>query len=242
MLRVMLVDDEPPARRGLKRLLAQHADLSVVAEAGSLAEAIATLPAAEPDIVFLDVELGDGKGFEVLGHAETRPEVVFVTAYSRYAVRAFDVAAADFLVKPISPERLALTLQRLRQRQSSRPGDDVSAGASDRRKLLLNLPGMRIIVPVASVLLLEADGDFTRIITADGGEHMICRLLGQFQAELPSPPFHRLSRSMIVNLDHVHRMEWTGGGRAELLLGPFNRAVSLGRAAARRLRQAGLPG
>lgn len=238
----MLVDDEPPARRGLKRLLAEHADLNVVAEAGSLAEAIATLSTAQPDIVFLDVELGDGKGFEILGLPETRPDVVFVTAYSRYAVRAFDVAAADFLVKPVNPERLALTLQRLRQRRQAKAGEGMPSGPPEKRKLLLNLPGMRMIVPLRSVLLLEAEGDFTRIITADGGEQMICRLLGQFQAELPSPPFRRLSRSMIVNLDQVRRMELTGGGRAELVLGPSGRTVILGRAAARRLREAGLTG
>lgn len=242
MLRVMLVDDEPPARRGLKRLLAEHADLSVVAEAGSLAEAVKALSEARPDIVFLDVELGDGKGFEILGQSERRPDVVFVTAYSRYAVRAFDVAAADFLVKPVNPERLALTLDRLRQRRAAKANEASAVVAPEKRKLLLNLPRMRLIVPLKSVLLLEADGDFTRVITADGGEQMICRLLGQFQAELPSPPFHRLSRSMIVNLDQVRRLEWTGGGRAEIAVGRSNRTVKLGRAAARRLREAGLPG
>lgn len=238
MLRVMLVDDEPPARRGLMRLLAEHADLDVVAEAGSLAEALSTLATARPDIVFLDVELGDGKGFEMLGVPEVRPDVVFVTAYSRYAVRAFDVAAADFLVKPVDPERLAVTLQRLRQRRSAQARAEPVATPLEKRKLVLNLPGMRLIVPLKSVLFLEADGDFTRIVTTDGSEQMICRLLGQFQAELPAPPFSRLSRSLIVNLDQVQRVELSGGGRAELVFAGSKRTLELGRAAVRRLRQA----
>ncbi len=240
MFRVMLVDDEPPARRGLKRLLAEHADLNVVAEAGSLAEAVSSLSAAQPDIVFLDVELGDGKGFEMLGGPEAQPEVVFVTAYSRYAVRAFDVAAADFLVKPVDPVRLALTLQRLRQRRTAAAHAPPAAVAAEKRKLLLNLPGTRLLVPLKSLLSLEAEGDFTRIVTADGSEHMICRLLGQFECELPTPPFCRLSRSIIVNLEQVQRVEWTGGGRAEIRLGRSQRTVALGRAAARRLRQSGV--
>lgn len=242
MLRVMLVDDEPPARRGLRRLLREHADLDVVAEAASLAEARDGLAAARPDIVFLDVELGDGKGFEVLGRAATAPDVVFVTAYSRYAVRAFDVAATDFLLKPVDPERLALTLERLRQRRATKAGLPPAPAAmppTEKSKLLLNLPGARLMLPFDTVLALSADGDFTRVATSDGRERMVCRLLGQFEAELPAPPFCRLSRSLIVNLGHVQQVEWTGGGRGRIFLGRARLAVELGRAAVRRLKEAG---
>ncbi|MEP9375275.1 LytTR family DNA-binding domain-containing protein [Aquabacter sp. CN5-332] len=243
MLRVMLVDDEPPARRGLKRLLAEHGDFCIVAEAATLAEAVKAHAATRPDVVFLDVELGDGKGFEMLAGADTRPDVVFVTAYSRYAVRAFDVAAADFLVKPVDPERLALALQRLRERRAAMPLDRLDGSGAipaERERPLLNLPGMRLTVPFKMVLSLSAEGDFTRIALSDGREQLICRLLGQFETDLPRPPFHRLSRSIIVNLDHVHRVEWTDGGRAQMFLGRSKQAVPLGRTAARRLRQTGV--
>lgn len=238
MLRVMLVDDEPPARRALKRLLAQHDGVAVVSEAGSVAEARQALPKVRPDVVFMDVEMGDGKGFEMLDGAGPQPDVVFVTAYSRYAVHAFEVAAADFLVKPVDPERLALTIERLRQRhdrQGERNGRD--APTPDKGRLLINLPGTRLSLPFQAVLSLTAEGDFTRIATSGGREELVCRLLGQFEAELPRPPFLRLSRSILVNLAQVHRVEWLEGGRAQLFLGPAKHMVPLGRAAARRLRQ-----
>lgn len=235
----MLVDDEPPARRILKRLLAKHEDLDVVAEAGSLNEARDDFAAARPDIIFLDVELGDGKGFEMLAGMPAPPDVVFVTAYGGYAVRAFDVAAADFLLKPVDPERLAVTLQRLRQRRLSEPRHLAPAPPMANGTLLLNLPGMRMGVRLKTVLSLTAEGDFTRITTSDGRERLICQLLGQFEAALPSPPFHRLDRSLIVNLDNMERVEWTSRGRAQIFLGSSQRMVSLGRAAARRLRDIG---
>lgn len=230
----MVVDDEPPARRSLKRLLAEHPDLAVVGEAASLAEARQQLAAMRPDIVFLDVELGDGKGFEALPDADPVPEVVFVTAYSRYAVEAFDVAAADFLVKPVDPERLALTLQRLRQRRAQPvPGE---------ARLRLHLPGRQVLLPQARILSLTAEGDFTRIAVSEEKDHLVCRLLGQFEAELPDPPFRRLGRSLIVNLSQVRRVEHAESGRARLLLGAEERPLALGRAALRRLKETSLGG
>ena len=239
----MLVDDEPPARRGLRRLLTAHPDLTIVAEAASLTEAKAALAGARPDIVFLDVELGDGKGFEMLSGTDTPTDLVFVTAYSRYAVRAFDVAAVDFLMKPVDPERLVLALQRLRERRAVRAQEQLNGSrpiAADKGRHLLHLPGMRLTVPLKTIFSLAAEGDFTRIALSDGREQLVCRLLGQFEAELPHPPFHRLSRSIMVNLDHVHRVEWTEGGRAQMFLGRARQAVPLGRAAARRLRDVGI--
>ncbi|WP_238119200.1 MULTISPECIES: LytR/AlgR family response regulator transcription factor [unclassified Xanthobacter] len=230
MLRVMVVDDEPPARRSLKRLLAAHADVIVAGEAASLAEARAALAAIRPDVVFLDVELGDGKGFEALRALAPAPEVVFVTAYSRYAVEAFDVAATDFLMKPVEPERLALALQRLRLRRSP---------TADREdKLRLTLPGRQVLVPHARILALAAEGDFTRIHVSEDKDLLVCRLLGQFESELPDPPFRRLSRSVIVNLAQVRRVENADGGRVQVILGAETRPLALGRAAARRLREA----
>ncbi|MGU3492565.1 LytR/AlgR family response regulator transcription factor [Xanthobacteraceae bacterium A53D] len=245
MLRVMLVDDEPPARRGLRRLLAAHADLEVVAEAGSLAEASAGVATARPDIVFLDVELGDGKGYEMLARVPEPPDVVFVTAYSRYAVNAFDVAASDFLLKPVDPERLALTLQRLRQRRADRaaatPAPQVpqTPPPVERSRPYLHLQGTRLMVPFDSVLSLHAEGDFTRVTTTDGRERMVCRLLGQFEEDLPDPPFCRLSRSIIINLDHLQQVAAIGGGRAQIMLGRQGLSLELGRAAARRLKEIG---
>ncbi|SHO66872.1 two component transcriptional regulator, LytTR family [Pseudoxanthobacter soli DSM 19599] len=236
MFRVMVVDDEPPARRSLKRLLAAHPDLAVVAEADCLAAATEMVGKVRPDIVFLDVELGDGRGFEMLSRTDDGPDVVFVTAYSRYAVDAFDVAAADFLVKPVDPERLAVTLKRLRARRA----ETQPPLAGDEPRLSINMPGEYLVVPHSRVLSLTAEGDFTRIAVIEQRDRLICRLLGHFETELPSPPFSRLSRSLIVNLRQLRKIDWGEGGRARIALGPEGREIALGRAAARRLRETGI--
>lgn len=119
MLRLLIVDDEPPARRGLKRLMLLHEDVDVVGEAGSLDEADELTHALRPDAIFLDINLGNELGFNLLERLDRMPAIVFVTANRTYAPRAFDVAALDFLLKPVEPQRLALTLERLRQYQRS---------------------------------------------------------------------------------------------------------------------------
>lgn len=231
MFRVMVVDDEPPARRSLRRLLGAHEDMVVAGEAGSLSEARHRLPEIRPDVIFLDVELGDGKGFEVLRTSDNKPDVIFVTAYSRYAVNAFDVAAADFLVKPVDPRRLAVALQRLRERRGTRRALEP--------RLRIQLPGQQLLVPHHRLLSLTAEGDFTRIVILGEKDLLVCRLLGQFEAELPSPPFQRLSRSLIVNMGQVRRVETVQGGRARLILGEPEHTLMLGRAALRRLKEQG---
>ncbi len=233
MLRVMIVDDELPARRGLRRLLATHGDVVVAAEAGSLHEARPALAEMRPDLVFLDVELGDGKGFQAIAGLEPRPDVIFVTAYSRYAVDAFDVAAADFLVKPVEPERLAIALQRVRKRRSLLPARET--------RLRISLPGQQLLLPRDSLLFLEAEGDFTRMAVSGDRDRLVCRLLGEFEADLPDPPFRRLGRSVIVNLEQVQVVQSLDGGQARLLVGPERRALDLGRAATRRLRETSRP-
>lgn len=251
MLRVMLVDDEPPARRGLWRLLRDYADIEVVAEAGSVAEAQARAAALRLDAIFLDVELTDGRGFDLVAQLQPAPAIVFVTAHDLYAVKAFDVAAIDFLLKPIEPARLALAVERLRRHgqdaaQAAVSGrerqDDVELDADPRQagprqRIHLRIDGKSVIAPLRTVAMLAAEADFTRVFLKGARDYLVCRLLRHFEAQLPTPPFVRISRSLIVNLDQLERVEWQEAGRCSLSLGGDIGPVMLGRIAARRLRQ-----
>src|SRR5581483_3199671 len=116
MIRVVLVDDEPPARRKLRHLLSTEADFAVAGEAGSGAEAVEVLNRLQPDVVFLDIELPDCTGFDVVESFETRDRthIVFVTAHDDFALKAFEVHAADYLLKPVEPSRFAQSLARIR--------------------------------------------------------------------------------------------------------------------------------
>ena len=246
MLRLMVVDDEPPARRGLKRLVQAHDAVAVVGEAGTLADAHEQARVLRPDGIFLDVELANEQGFRLIDLLDPVPAIVFVTAHSAYAPKAFDVAALDFLLKPVDPQRLALSIERLRRhklngtprpaRAADRDAEARPDGASDKR-IQIRTSRHSIMASVDAIALLAAEADFTRIVMADARDHLICRLLGQFAAELPTPPFLRVSRSLMVNLDHVAAIRSYDGGRSEVSFGPSIAPIALGRAATRRLRR-----
>lgn len=236
MPRVILIDDEPPARRGLKRMLAVFDDIEVIGEAGTIDQARDLIAALRPDAVFLDIELSSGKGFEIVTDLSTETAVIVVTAYSLYATDAFDVAALDFLVKPVDPDRLETAINRLRERLAPPP---LAAAAEARppARILLKSMMSSVMVPVSSITLLQAEADFTRVHLDSDQTYLAGGLLGKFEADLPSPPFCRLSRSLIVNLEHIHTVEWQAGGRSLLRFGTDSRDFPLGRSATRRLRQ-----
>ncbi len=247
----MLVDDEPPARRGFRRLLQSHPDVEVVAEAGTVSEAQAQAAALRPDAIFLDVELTDGRGFDLVGRLSPAPAIVFVTAHDLYAVKAFDVSAVDFLLKPVDPARLAVAVERLRRHRQDtaraaapgrEPQDDVELGVDPQRggpqqRIHLRIDGKSVIAPLGTVAMLAAEADFTRIFLKGARDYLVCRLLRHFEAQLPTPPFVRISRSLIVNIDQLERVDWQDAGRCSLSLGNGIRPVTLGRIATRRLRQ-----
>ena len=241
----MIVDDEPLAIRALTRLLAAHPGVELVGAAGSLTEGRAAIEAARPDAVFLDVDLGEGDGFELMKTlgAPSRPApcpapcVVFVPAHSRHAVDAFAIEAADYLLKPVTPERLADALRRLRRRLA----DSAKGGAGDApspEMLELRMPSRTLLVEPARLAALTAEGDFTRVHLADEPSLLILRTLSQFEAQLPDPPFHRLGRSVMVNLDRVRRIVARDRNLAHVTLEGGEAPLALGRTASARLRAA----
>ncbi|GLK72451.1 response regulator transcription factor [Ancylobacter dichloromethanicus] len=231
MLRVLIADDEPLARRALRRLLAPHADVDLVGEADSLAQAIVLIRQCRPDLVLLDIELNDGDGFDLLAALETPPLVVFVTAYAEHAVEAFAVAAVDYLLKPVAQERIDTALARVRRLSAP------AAKGADAR-IELRLPGRVLRCAPADILAVRAEGDFSRVLLAERPALMILRGLGQFEASLPSPPFLRLGRSIIVNCERIVGVEARSRDEVEVALQGMAAPIRLGRAAAARLKSA----
>ena len=238
MLRVVIVDDEPLARQAMRRLLAAHADVEIAGEAESLAGAIDAVGRTRPQLVFLDIELGGGggEGFDLLAALEHPPIVVFVTAYPQYAADAFAVEAADYLLKPVEPERLAESLDRVRRRlaQPHGPTPGPTQGASEL--IELKTPRRTVLAAPAEIAALRADGDFTRVLLADRPEVMIWRTLAHFESLLPAPPFLRLGRSLIINRDRLRKVEVPGRAGGQLMLDGMDKPIEIGRAAAQRLR------
>jgi two-component system LytT family response regulator len=214
MIRVLVVDDEPPARKKLRRLLGAHADVEVIGEAGSGQDAVRALEAQlAVDLVLLDVQMPDMDGFEVLrrvaGPARFRP--VFVTAYDAFAVRAFEVNALDYLLKPVDARRLDATLARAREA--------LRAAAADRyaARLLVTDKSRSYYVETASVDWIEAARNYV-VLHAGGAEHVVRGTLEAFVEALDPSRFVRVSRSHVVQLEAVRELRPLGHGEREVVL------------------------
>ncbi|MBA4789701.1 MAG: response regulator transcription factor [Rhizobiales bacterium] len=231
MLRVLVVDDEPLARRAMRRLLRAH-PVEVAGEAETIAEALALIEATHPDLVFLDIELNGGDGFDLLEALANPPKVVFVTAYAQHAVEAFAVDAVDYLLKPVAPERLAGALARVERQLAPRADKDADG------VLELRTPSRSVFAKPADIVALKADGDFTRVLLSGQPPLMIWRTLTHFEELLPAPPFVRLSRSVIINLERLRRIDARSRDDVRLVLDGIGDALAVGRAAAQRLRDA----
>lgn len=214
-LRVLIVDDEEPARRLLAELLAAETDVAVVGECRNGFEAVQSIQALAPDLVLLDVQMPKLDGFEVLEllDSHANPMVVFVTAYDEYAVRAFEVHAVDYLLKPVSAERLHASLGRVRERLASHepiPGAATLARAARPGAFLervLVREGEKVhVVPVGKVDYFEAQGDV--VVLRVGTERLRkATTLGELEDELDRGRFVRVHRSYILNLDRLAGLE-----------------------------------
>lgn len=219
-VKVMIADDERPARERLRHFLASQPDAAIVAEAGDGAEAIRLLQSAAPDLLFLDVEMPALDGFEVLSalEPEEMPVVVFVTAYEHYAARAFEVEALDYLVKPFNQARFDAAWKRAVGRL--RPGGEADRWSAEQIRLFLaeriGAPylqrfvvrkGERIFFARPDdVRRIEADGNYVRLHSS-GGEHLVRGTIREMESRLDPASFVRVHRSWIVNLNHVRQIE-----------------------------------
>ncbi len=203
MTHVLIVDDEPPARAELRRLLGVHNGVAVVGEAGDADAAVSLIAQHRPDLVLLDIELGGATGFDVLAKVEQPLEVIFVTAYDQYAIRAFEVSALDYLLKPVRPERLAAALSR--GRAGSVP-DSMAAPLQPDDHLFVPLQRSWAFVRVADVAFIRAEGNYSRVVIRSGEEALVRRSIREWMQRLPRA-FVQIHRAAIVNVDHVERVE-----------------------------------
>jgi two-component system LytT family response regulator len=207
---VLIVDDEPLARRELRRLLGAFPSVEVAGEAGNIDEARERIEALAPEVVFLDIQMPGGTGFDLLAQLERVPRIVFTTAYDQYAVKAFDVNALDYLLKPIEPERLATALRKI---QAAPP-----AARDEPLDQLFVRDGPRCwFVPLREVSLFSAEGNYVRMLW--GQERpLLGRSLAALELKLDPQRFFRANRGQILNLDFIGQVELGEGGRLHVQL------------------------
>lgn len=255
-IRVLIADDELPARRGLRRLLEAHPDLDVVGEARSGREAVAAILTLEPSLVVLDVQMPEGSGVDVVREVmatagrDRLPEVIFATAYDSYALQAFEVHAVDYLLKPYEPARLASALDRVRRHLHGAREPLAEAGL---HSLLVQLEGQarqtgyltrlairvgsRIrFVDVGDIDYFEADGNYVRIHVGARSE-LARETLAALAAQLDPQRFVRVHRSVIVNLRRIVEVEPLFAGEYVLFLAG-GRRLTTGRTYRARVQQA----
>ena len=214
-MKTLLIDDEPLARKELRRLLAAHPEIEVVGEAADADQARSQIAALKPELLLLDVQMPEETGMDLLASLEPpAPLVIFTTAYDEFAVRAFELNALDYLLKPVDPARRAAALARL-------PGNAVAEAAArpPGRELLTADDKVFVregdhcwFVPVKQIRLLESEGSYTRV-HFEGARPQLFRSLSAMEARLDPKYFFRANRSQIVNLDWIDKIEpWFGGG------------------------------
>ena len=232
MIRALIVDDERLARAEMRRLLAAHAQVQVVGEAASAAEAVQQVAALAPDLLLLDVQMPGGSGFDLLAALDDAPEVIFTTAYDQHALQAFELNALDYLLKPIQPQRLADALQRA----AARLGLALPPVGAPRKLFIRD--GERCwFVRLDDIALFESEGNYTRVHFADAAP-LLARSLLQLEQRLDPQQFFRASRRHIVNLAHVQRIANAEGGALTLQVGSSVIEVSRRRAGALRQHSA----
>ncbi|HEY2463655.1 MAG TPA: LytTR family DNA-binding domain-containing protein [Steroidobacteraceae bacterium] len=215
-IRALLVDDEPLARSNLKCLLQQDPEIASIAEAGSGLEAVAEIRGTRPDLVFLDVQMPECGGFEVLETLKTDgvlPVIVFVTAYDEYALRAFDAGALDYLLKPFDDTRFALALQRAKEKVAARQ----SAGTPELPRLMVRSAGREVYVRIPDIDWVEA-ADYYVCLHVGGRSHLLRRSMAELEQDLDPHIFCRIHRSTIVNLRRVRALQMNGAGEYEVIL------------------------
>ena len=222
-MNAIIVDDEHPARIELARLLNGCPSVRLVGEAESAAEACELIERLRPDLVFLDIEMPEQNGFDLLESlAPPHPQVIFTTAYNAYAVRAFEVNALDYLLKPINPRRLAAALERLAPRCAAAPAAPArqgGAGGPEQPTAPLQ-PDEHVLVrdgdrcwfvPVRSLRLLESAGNHTRL-HFDKATPLLYRTLNSMEERLPPALFMRANRSQLINLTKIEKIgQWFSG-------------------------------
>jgi two-component system LytT family response regulator len=218
-IRAVIVDDEPLARSNLAVLLRRDAEIDVIGECGSGREALEKIRVAKPDLVFLDVQMPECDGFDVLEllGKELPPAIVFVTAYDQYALRAFEAGALDYLLKPFDNDRFDLALGRAKERIARGRNVARTSGLANAERLVVKSAGRVVFVKISEIDWIEA-ADYYACLHVGPRSHLLRRSLAELEQELDQAIFCRVHRSTIVNLERVRGLKLGEDGEYEVLM------------------------
>ncbi len=229
--RAILVDDEDPAREILAHLLRAHPSVTVVGQASSADDAVTLCRDLRPDLILLDVQMPRGDGFSVLPRLEPLPAVIFVTSHDNYAVRAFEVNAVDYLLKPIDGKRLSQALTRVMYQP--KPALTKPFAITDR--VILETENQMRVTILREVTGIEAEGNYTRVHLSEGSSFLMRRTLKEWDESLPRPFFERIHRSQIVQLNAIREITIHSRDNVEIAIRGYSTPILISRLAHARL-------
>jgi len=236
MLRCIIVDDEKVCRDDLRQRIEPFSDISIEGEASTLEEGRDLIHKLgdKLDLVFLDIQVHSDNGFQLVPIIPPKVRIIFVTAFEQFAIRAFEVNALDYILKPINEARFNATLEKAlkpekrEETQSSLLADD---------QVFLESDGRRAFIPIATIELIEADGDYAHVFTDIDERFYVRRTIASWENQLPTQTFVRIHRSMIINTAHIKAVKKLFGGMMEIEMGPSERTVKASRRYAQRLKR-----
>jgi len=205
-IKAIIIDDERPARKEMQFLLKSFSEILLIGEADNIADAVTLIQTQKPDIVFLDIQLTGENGFDLLQKVAIDFKIIFVTAYDEYAIKAFDVNASDYLLKPVDPARLEKSLKRIFNSSANNHNSTKKFDYEDSIYVKLNNYTAKF-VELKTIVLFSSIGNYSKLETIDGNSYLILKTLKQWEEELPSCFFIRINRSSIVNIKYVIRIE-----------------------------------
>ena len=220
-MRAIIIDDERLARTELRKLLQEYPEIEIVDEAGNVEEGIAKIDTHNPDLIFLDIQMPGKTGFDLLAEVEKAPQVIFTTAYDEYALKAFEVNALDYLLKPVEPKRLADAIQKL---NASENGGHTHSTGSENKSLLTEEDQVFVkdgdrcwFVKLSEIRLFESVGNYAKVFFGNN-KPLILKSLNALEERLDEKTFFRANRKHIVNLRLIEKIEpyFNGGLLLEL--------------------------
>lgn len=229
-IRTVIVDDEPLARRGIRALLKEEKDFEIISECGNGREALAVIEEHKPDLVFLDVQMPELSGFDVLAAigVQRMPAVIFITAYDKYAMRAFEVHALDYLLKPLDGDRFTSALQRARlqlerksvhdlSRRLQSLLDDLKPTQKYTERLVIKAAGRIFFLDVAEIVWIEAADNYVRL-HAGRESHLLRETMTSLEKRLDPDQFVRVHRSRIINVRQLKELQPLFRGEYDIML------------------------
>ncbi len=203
--RALIIDDERLARKELNSMLAGYDNIIVVGQADDVPSAIKAIRKLEPDVVFLDIQMPGASGFDLLDQMDLKAKIIFVTAFDEYAIRAFEANALDYLLKPVHPNRLQRSIERLAEKETSKLEALRKLKYDDR--LFLIIDNQYKFLKINTILSISAAGDYSVVMTENCKKELALKSMKEWERRLPENYFCRIHRSTIINMEYIDHLE-----------------------------------